>query len=249
VITFILLIKLFVSTGGGAMAACKDSLVESNDARSFTRSWRTYDGTGFCLDYRIKHEDYQLSRFQRNSLDPFETKYKEGYWTTVYDEVHRGDHDLLDAVCDSIRALGLEAQMGRFAFAEVLMCFVQDIDYAYILTNNDCLTSKYQDHPCVGNEKFGILSPIEFLYTLNGDCDTRCVLLYCLLEYFDYEVVIATSNEYAHAMIGVNLPGAGDFIMHNGTKYYMWETTASGWQLGMMPQDSNNMNYWEIDLD
>ena len=90
---------------------------------------------------------------------------------------------------------------------------------------------------------------MEFLYSLSGDCDTRSVLLYTLLKQVEIDPIIVISNEYAHAMIAVDIPGAGDYIIHKGKKFYFWETTNTGWLPGMLPPGVNNLAYWRVTLD
>ena len=68
---------------------------------------------------------------------------------------------------------------------------------------------------------------------------------YVILEHMGYDPMIVVSDEYAHAMLALNLPAQGDYIRYAGKKYYFWETTATGWGIGMLPPESNNKEYWK----
>ena len=86
------------------------------------------------------------------------------------------------------------------------------------------------------------------MYELNGDCDTRAVILYELLNRMGYETIIVVSREYGHAMIAVDLPIIGDHIEYKGRHYYFWETTAKGWKAGMLPPSYPQIPYWKVAL-
>jgi hypothetical protein len=46
------------------------------------------------------------------------------------------------------------------------------------------------DAKCDGYERFGINTPVEFIATLQGDCDTRTLLLYTILAHYGYDVAL-----------------------------------------------------------
>ena len=90
---------------------------------------------------------------------------------------------------------------------------------------------------------------IEFLKKYTGDCDTRTVLLFILLNAYGYDTVILNSYVYKHSVIGINLPTSGyNYKYSNGKKYYTWETTNTGWELGDMPAEFNDLKYWYLAL-
>ena len=100
----------------------------------------------------------------------------------------------------------------------------------------------------MGNIKNGVATPLEFFYNKKGDCDTRTVLIYTILKRFGYDVVILNSNLYQHSVIAVNLPSYGDYKSINGKKYYFWETTSQGWELGVLPPDNWDISKWYLAL-
>lgn len=220
--------------------------IQSTDVRMMhIRSWNkyTYDSL-YCLAYSVRSSEIESASFFRNQLSSRERIY-ENYWRAIYYELYEHDKDLISFLQDSLQQLAAKDHLSKFQFANLIVSFVQDIPYNYVVPG-PCDRS---DHPCRGNEKFGILSPVEFLFSLSGDCDTRSVLLYSMLRHFGFSPLIMISNEYRHAMIAIDLPASGDYIVHKGRKFYFWETTNTGWLPGMLPPDVNNIAYWKITLD
>jgi len=222
-----------------------DSLNLNNVSLTHLRSWSNYYYDSiFCLSYELSRSTTTASRNFRNGFNTREPIY-ENYWRNVYYELYQHDTGLIDFLKDSLSNIAVRNSLTRPALANLLVSFVQDIPYNYVLPG-DCIN---KDRPCIPNEKFGILSPLEFLYSLSGDCDTRSVLLYALLKHFEFDPLIVISNEYRHAMIALDIPASGDFILHKGRKFYFWETTNVGWLPAILPPGVNNIQYWKITLD
>jgi len=222
-----------------------DSLDHTNVQLTHYRSWNKYSFDSlYCLSYQLSSNASDLSRESRNKAYSMERNY-ENYWRDIYYELYSADKESINFLQDSLQQIAIRNQLTRNEFAKLIVSFVQDIPFSYVMPGPCDRT----DHPCRGNERFGILSPVEFLYTLTGDCDTRSVLLYAILKHFGYNSLIMISNEYRHAMIAIELPASGDHIIHKGKKFYFWETTNTGWLPGMLPPDTNNIAYWNITLD
>lgn len=222
-----------------------DSLDKTNVRHTHFRSWNKYSYDSlYCLSYALSSQTANLSRDLRNKTYSAERNY-ENYWRDIYYGLYQADKGAVSFLQDSLQQIALRYRLTRSEFARLIVSFVQDIPYSYIVSGICDRT----DHPCRGYEKFGILSPVEFLYTLSGDCDTRSVLLYTVLRHFGYDALIMISNEYRHAMIAIDMPASGDYIIHKGKKFYFWETTHVGWLPGMLPPDTNNIAYWKITLD
>lgn len=222
-----------------------DSLDLAEITRVHKRSWNKYNFDSiYCLSYSLSSTYTELSNSFRNKLYTLERNY-ENYWRNIYYELYEHDKEMISFLQDSLQEIAHRNSLSKNEFANLIVSFVQDIPYNYVKTGPCDQT----DHPCRGNEKFGILSPVEFLFSLSGDCDTRSVLLYSILKHFGYHPLIMISNEYRHAMIAIDLPASGDHIIHKGKKFYFWETTNTGWLPGMLPPDVNNIAYWKITLD
>lgn len=97
-----------------------------------------------------------------------------------------------------------------------------------------------------------LLAPLATLAKQFGDCDTKAILLYVLLESMKIDCAMLWSQNYKHAMLGINIPGSGDYKKINGKKYLFLETTYPGWSIGTLPPDFKNKRFWyinEIDKD
>jgi hypothetical protein len=160
--------------------------------------------------------------------------------------LYQHDADKLVVLQDSLQEIADTRNLNRSEFASFLVSFVQDIPYEFVLPEA-CNGSEQK--PCNGNIMYGLYSPAEFVYQLKGDCDTRTVLLYTLLENFGFDAVILISREYEHSMLGIDLPMAGDYITSNGRNYFFWETTNVGWMPGTIPPEMNNTDYWKVALN
>lgn len=149
-------------------------------------------------------------------------------WKELYKEMYLYDKNKLDLVYPMLNNIWRKYNIDRRQFLDIIVSFVQNIEYK--LPDNE----------------FGIYTPVEFMAYYKGDCDTRTVFLYTVLKKYNYDVVILDSEAYQHSMIGINISSNGKYKYYNGKRYYTWETTNTGWELGMIPPSSPNMNYWNI---
>ena len=228
---------------------CEDqyTLIGESLDRLHQRSWDISSAKGpFCASYRSSEDLSTDLAKHRNKVSSDEASYHE-YWGHIYSQLVAEGKEHLGFIIDSLQHVGQEKNLDRNELAELVVSFVQDIPYSYILSK-ECSTLENPTHPCVGNTYLGILSPVEFLHSLRGDCDTRSVLIYAIMEEMGFDPMIVISQEYAHAMLAVHMPAAGDHLSHNGKNYYFWETTAKNWPVGVLPPNSKNINYWKIAL-
>jgi hypothetical protein len=229
------------------MTRCvEDAIVDSVGNATHWRMWEEYAlNEIYCANYSIEYgQAYDASAY-RNSLVVNEERGPFEFWRDIYHALYMDARDRLAVLQDSLRSAGEGKALGREAFARMIVSFVQDIPYQYVLSEG-CGAEK---GPCNPNVRWGIYSPVEFVYSLKGDCDTRTVLLYTLLKNFGYSPVIINSIEYRHSMLALDIPSAGDDFLYKGRRYAFWETTNVGWLPGMLPPEMNNKNYWQVALD
>lgn len=136
---------------------------------------------------------------------------------------------------------------------------VQDIPYILILEGS-CDKDDYNHNfieeflnscnaCCKGNVYAGVQTPAQLMYDLKADCDSRTLLLYCIFDYFNYNVCILNSDLYSHSILGLAIPGTGLYKEFNGYKYYTWETTSPGFKLGQLDNNMQIMYYWKVALN
>ena len=195
--------------------------------QSYTKHtyWTSNYGHTHRGTYRISLSDYYSSiRARANASNSYSLK-------EIYIKVIQNDIDNLDNIFSIFNRIIRDKNYNTYEFADVIVSFVQDIPYSLI----------YNDT--------GIYAPIEFLKKYTGDCDTRTVLLFILLNAYGYDTVILNSYVYKHSVIGISLPTSGyNYKYSNGKKYYTWETTAKGWRRGNIHSSNSNMYNWEIGL-
>ncbi|MEO1253469.1 MAG: hypothetical protein AAFY41_01105 [Bacteroidota bacterium] len=231
-----------------AKVDCQDqfTVLNSND-RSHQRSWRLYDYTSsFCTTYESYQDMSKHIGEKRNKIIIDASEY-EDIWGNVYRKLVNDSKSYIGFIVDSLTSVSKRQNLSSKSLAEMVVTFVQDIPYSYVRPEK-CSDSNNKGKPCVGNIALGILSPYEFLHSLYGDCDTRAVLIYTILEEMGFDPMIVVSNQYAHAMLALNISSTGDHLKYKGRNYYFWETTAEGWPIGMLPPNTNNINYWKIAL-
>jgi len=239
----------FIDEKGSDTSKCVDKVEVVNDQsdRWHQRSWNTTATVNsFCTSYH-SIQSLSLKSGRRRSDFRWEADQYENFWGSVYLNLVEDSKPEILFIVDSLTELGRRKTLNRSELAELVVSFVQDIPYSYV-RSGDCAKEDNHGKPCIGNVALGLLSPYEFLHSLYGDCDTRAVLIYALLQELGYDPMIVVSDQYAHAMLALNIPSSGDHLTFRGKKYYFWETTGKGWPLGMLPPNSNNINYWKIAL-
>jgi hypothetical protein len=252
----IFLIHLWISTEEEAKddvaeqsKTCIDLIADDSVKMKFThnRGWVEYqNNTDFCSQYDVSFNEVEEAEFNRNNINIENWTDDPDYWRQVYSTLYLDNRDHLQAIQDSLLIIKGQRNLDRDEFATMVVAFVQDIPYEYVL-QEECAGTEVS--PCNGNVMLGLYSPVEFLGRMHGDCDTRTVLLYTLLRNFGYEPLIVNSKEYLHSTLALDVASSGDDFEYKGRQYAYWETTNVGWLAGMLPPDMNNKDYWSVALD
>ena len=222
---------------------------EYNELVSRPISWSDYDNRTYFGDFKFKYGDYIKSKENKEEIIPFSVK-------ELYVSLNKFDSNKLDLIYSTLQKIKIDNNLNRNRFAEVVVSLIQSIPYSYNIDGNcngDDLPSAYKNDiisgiPCISNVRHDILTPLEFFYFKKGDCDSRTVLIYTILKRFGYDVAILNSDLYSHSMIGINIPAYGKYKLINGKKYYFWETTNSGWSVGVLPPENWNISKWHLAL-
>jgi len=235
-----------------------DSIQNTDNDSIITRyrSWKDYSGNKYEGKYQIKLSDYKKAhlyktniKISRNSINDYDH---------IIFSLKEFDKNKFNSLLKLFDSIGKIKKLDKIKFAEMIVTFVQDIPYALVL-DNECNANLYSDRftknyllsnkgDCSGNQRFGINTPVEFLVNLKGDCDTRTLLLYSILNHYNYDVAIMSSELYGHSIIGINLPINGSAYAYNNQNYVLWETTAPNDKPGEISNDISNLNNWRISL-
>ncbi|MEY4905338.1 MAG: hypothetical protein RLZZ292_3153, partial [Bacteroidota bacterium] len=234
----------------------RDTLVQKScPARQHTVRWDDFSQHHYELTFAICKSDAQKSAQNRNNAGWF----PDGH----YDYQRLIDHDraLLNDIQAQLDTIATRKQLNSLQKLEMVLTFVQHIEYAMVHPETCAeLRQKAQSHwlkadfsdqwhlgtasytpkngrtvnPCEENiQQYGVLSPVEFLYRLQGDCDSRTVFLYTLLRSMRYDVIILNSDVLHHSLLGVALDGIsynnGVLYQKNAfsPRYTICETTTS----------------------
>lgn len=220
------------------------------------RIWKDYDGNEYHGVIWTKVSDYRVSNGFKSNLNLNDVS--ENGYDDIVTRLFRYDQGRLNGVYSMFDSIQSKQNLTNVKFAELVVSFVQDIPYSVVLPAN-CDPSLYDDDfvkeylsssnaLCDGNQKFGINTPVEFMTTLYGDCDTRTLLLYTILEHYNYDVALMSSEYYGHSILGVNIPVNGTTFYHQNQRYVLWETTSPNLSAGVLPNEISNLNYWRISI-
>jgi hypothetical protein len=233
-----------------------DNKAERDTLIRHLRVWQDFDGNKYEGTIWTRKSDFTKAKYFKNNL------ILNSNTSSAYDEMifrlKENDKNNLNGVYQLFDSIKQNQQLTNVKFAELIVSYVQDIPYTVIVPE-DCNPNLYEDKfikeyltsehaRCDGFEKFGINSPVEFMSSLNGDCDTRTLFLYTILAHYGYDVALFSSEYYRHSIIGVNLPLSGIAYQYQNHRYVLWETTAPNIKAGILPAEISNLNYWRISL-
>jgi hypothetical protein len=228
----------------------KDSLITR------FRSWKDYSGNKYEGKYQIRLSDYRNAHSFKNSLSSGQNTIRD--YDNIVHSLKENDKTKINSLYRLFDSISKAKKLNQLKFAEMIVTFVQDMPYAIVL-DNGCDASLYTDrftrsyllknpNQCDGYERFGINTPVEFLVSLKGDCDSRTLLLYTIFSHYDYDVALLSSEFYGHSILGINLPISGTAFNYKNQRYVMWETTAPNCKPGVIPNEISNTNNWRISL-
>jgi hypothetical protein len=223
-------------------------------------TWKGYDSTKYSITLSVLANDVRSSVVIHDNIE------LSGLATTlnpVYEYLERSDQSKMERAYAAFDSIKKANNLSEASFAKMVVSCIQSIPY-YLVVDKSCDADNYNDEfvyrylmecnkdCCIGNEKFGIRSPVEFISDLKGDCDTRALIIYSILKKFNYKVALISSEYYKHAMVAVsfeNEDGINGLSMNiNNHNYYLWETTSAGFQPGQVPDANRNLSYWAIAL-
>ena len=215
------------------------------------RKWIDFVPENFEGNIMMSQCNYNSSRQNRESFNPQGSNSLEQF-NQVYATLANSDKNKMQLIYHLFDSLRIANKLNDSKFADMIVTCVQDIPYRLVIDNPSDLDGRmlqyYRENGALEHIKFGVQAPAEFMYNLQGDCDTRALFCFTALDHYGYDAAILISDYYSHAILGLSLPTTGDYLSYNGKRYYTWETTAKGFQLGQMAPDCSNMNYWDVIL-
>lgn len=205
----------------------------------------------------VRKDYFNIANIKRNQLEINSNNFRD-YYHQIYSNLINQNKSFLDSVAKEYSRIGKTENLNRQQFADMVVTSIQNIPYYLVhdLSHREAdlkyggFISEYHQtgKPCLEKIKFGVQAPVEFIGNFKGDCDTRSLFLFHVLSKFGYNVVMLGSEQYSHCIIGISGNYSGDFVSYNGLKYYVWETTATGFTPGNISPECGNMRYWVVEL-
>jgi hypothetical protein len=214
------------------------------------RAWTDFDGTLYEGDIRVLRSMYQRSAVENERIDGVSSL------SDVYKAMTLKDESRLNGVYPLFDSLRTANRLDSIHFAGMLVSFVQDIPYTTVTDGicngqgNDALSglSDLTSYNCIGHIPYGVQSPVEFMANFQGDCDTRTLFLFTLLNHYHYRVAILGSAAFRHSLLGLDLPISGSAKLAGSERYVLWETTSKGFTAGHLSPEIDYMDYWDFYL-
>jgi curved DNA-binding protein CbpA len=223
-------------------------------------NWDDYNGKNYQVTLRILQSDVNASHQEHQSIPINHLSTMDA--GTIYKQLIQIDSGKLTNVYQVFDSVAKANRLNESQEAKMIVSCIQSMPY-YLIVERSC-SSNYNDEfirnylqhcqndCCLGNIKYGVQSPAEFIGDLKGDCDTRALVLFDILSKLGYDVALLTSEKYQHALIAVHFKNDhipnGSAMPIMGNNYYLWETTSAGHQVGELPEAINNLQYWTISL-
>lgn len=150
-------------------------------------------------------------------------------WHEIYKRIYWQSYDKFDSILKGFDEVFRIEKMNDRDKVYFIISFIQNIEYK---------------RP--GGE-LDLLPPLGTLATRYGDCDTKALLLYIILEKAGIDCVMFWSFQYKHAMLGVAINARGNYKTQSGKNYYFVETTYPDWQIGDIDPEMDDLNMWYVD--
>lgn len=138
--------------------------------------------------------------------------------------------------------------------SRIVVQLVQNIPYRFIHYNSCQYWINQYDHitPCESYAKpLGVIGPYEVCVNEYGDCDSKALLAYQLLKWFNIPANIWWSDVYHHAIIGIAYIDVQDlsakYKIVNSKYYYTADLTTND-PIGKLKPNYANLDNWKIIL-
>lgn len=186
-----------------------------------------------AMDYieKLAEMSYKELGLERNYSDPLTEA--RVVWGEVYRRIYNHSSLRMNSILEGFNKIFMRENFDDRDKIYFVITFVQNITY---------------DRPGGVLDLFPPLGTIAYRI---GDCDSKTMLLYVILERMGIDCAMLWSHNYKHAMLGIRVNGRGNFLTANGKKYYFLETTYPNWNVGDIPPEFSNTKFWfisEIDV-
>lgn len=166
-----------------------------------------------------------------------EPDYNFTFWKKFYQEMYNKNYYRIDDVYNYFNDLSKSKKYSAYDLAGVILHFIQNIPYERPMN----LTEKNS-----GTNILDYFSPNEVADYKKGDCDSKSLFLVIIYRRLGYDAIMFHSSHYGHVMAGLNINATGQYMVHEGKKFYFIETTYPNWKIGDLPPNMNDVSKWRI---
>lgn len=193
----------------------------------------TVEIAGEKIDFPLNSNDIEADKFVVEREYSVLCLYQDSEmwveaWQRYYRQVYKNAYSRLKIAAFNIynRLIKTcESENPEIELAQKLLSWTQGFDYVRDFTSTD-------------------FTPITASITGTGsDCDSRAMLLACLLHHMNYDTCLFVSAEFSHSLFGIVLDKAGAKINIDGRQFLLGETTAQV-DIGLVPANMNQTDKW-----
>lgn len=193
----------------------------------------TVEIAGEEIDFPLNSNDIEADRFVVEREYSVLSLYQDSEmwveaWQRYYRQVYKNAYSRLKIAAFNIYNKLIktcESENPEIELAQKLLSWTQGFDYVRDFTSTD-------------------FTPITASITGTGsDCDSRAMLLACLLHHMNYDTCLFVSAEFSHSLFGIVLDKAGAKINIDGRQFLLGETTAQV-DIGLVPANMNQTDKW-----
>ena len=193
----------------------------------------TVEIAGEKIDFPLDSSDIEADRFVVEREYSVLCLYQDSEmwveaWQRYYRQVYKNAYSRLKIAAFNIYNRLIKtckSENPEIELAQKLLSWTQGFDYVRDFTSTD-------------------FTPITASITGTGsDCDSRAMLLACLLHHMNYDTCLFVSAEFSHSLFGIVLDKAGAKINIDGRQFLLGETTAQV-DIGLVPANMNQTDKW-----
>lgn len=193
----------------------------------------TVEIAGEKIDFPLNSSDIEADRFVVEREYSVLCLYQDSEmwveaWQRYYRQVYKNAYSRLKIAAFNIYNRLIKtckSENPEIELAQKLLSWTQGFDYVRDFTSTD-------------------FTPITASITGTGsDCDSRAMLLACLLHHMNYDTCLFVSAEFSHSLFGIVLDKAGAKINIDGRQFLLGETTAQV-DIGLVPANMNQTDKW-----
>lgn len=222
-------------------------------------NWYDFAARNFDAHYSTSTYEFAVSTKRHRAWANSRVTDELLFYHDLYEDLYSLDKTKLDSLAAYFSNEQKAKSMDQLSVAEMVVTFIQEIPYV-LVHDGSCnqaaagggFVADYHARrmPCQPNVVAGIHSPYEFAHTMQGDCDTRSLLAFTILDRLGIGASVWVSRQYGHSILGVAVPAnSSNFKRVGGNRHFATELTVKGFRVGMIAPEHTDMDNWNIVLN